>query len=73
MKRQLLHVILVLVLLLQAVQLGPVLAQNPSSTPAKSGEFGAVESITAAQLRDYLYVVASDEMEGRDTPSRGLD
>ncbi len=73
MKRQLLHVILVLVLLLQAVQLGPVLAQNPSSTPAKSGEFGAVESITAAQLRDYLYFVASDEMEGRDTPSRGLD
>jgi Zn-dependent M28 family amino/carboxypeptidase len=72
-KRQLLHVILVLVLLLQAVQLGPVLAQNPSSTPAKSGEFGAVESITAAQLRDYLYFVASDEMEGRDTPSRGLD
>ena len=73
MKRQLLHVILVLVLLLQAVQLGPVLAQNPSSTPAKSGEFGGVESITAAQLRDYLYFVASDEMEGRDTPSRGLD
>jgi Zn-dependent M28 family amino/carboxypeptidase len=72
-KRQLLHVILVLVLLLQAVQLGPVLAQNPSSTPAKSGEFGGVESITAAQLRDYLYFVASDEMEGRDTPSRGLD
>ncbi|MFZ4793753.1 MAG: M20/M25/M40 family metallo-hydrolase, partial [Blastocatellia bacterium] len=26
-----------------------------------------------AQLRDYLYFVASDEMEGRDTPSRGLD
>lgn len=72
-KRQLLHVILVLVLLLQAVQFGPVLAQNPSSTPAKSGEFGGVESITAAQLRDYLYFVASDEMEGRDTPSRGLD
>jgi Zn-dependent M28 family amino/carboxypeptidase len=72
-KRQLLHVILVLVLLFQAVQLGPVLAQNPSSTPAKSGEFGGVESITAAQLRDYLYFVASDEMEGRDTPSRGLD
>lgn len=72
-KRQLLHVILALVLLLQAVQFGPVLAQNPSSTPAKSGEFGGVESITAAQLRDYLYFVASDEMEGRDTPSRGLD
>jgi hypothetical protein len=29
--------------------------------------------ITAAQLRDYLSFIASDEMEGRDTPSRGLD
>ncbi|MCA1557201.1 MAG: M20/M25/M40 family metallo-hydrolase [Acidobacteria bacterium] len=33
----------------------------------------AAESITAAQLKDYLSFVASDEMEGRDTPSRGLD
>lgn len=31
------------------------------------------DAITAAQLRDYLFFVASDEMEGRDTPSRGLD
>jgi hypothetical protein len=31
------------------------------------------EGITADQLKDYLYFVASDEMEGRDTPSRGLD
>lgn len=36
-------------------------------------EFGNVEGITAAQLKDYLYFVASDEMEGRNTPSRGLD
>lgn len=33
----------------------------------------AAEQITAQQLRDYLTFVASDEMEGRDTPSRGLD
>jgi hypothetical protein len=31
------------------------------------------EGVTAKQLSDYLYFVASDEMEGRDTPSRGLD
>lgn len=31
------------------------------------------DAITANQLKDYLYYVASDEMEGRDTPSRGLD
>jgi Zn-dependent M28 family amino/carboxypeptidase len=33
----------------------------------------AAEGVTAKQLSDYLYFVASDEMEGRDTPSRGLD
>jgi hypothetical protein len=32
-----------------------------------------VEGVTAKQLSNYLYFVASDEMEGRDTPSRGLD
>src|SRR4051812_23650261 len=32
-----------------------------------------VDMISASQLRDYLTFIASDEMEGRDTPSRGLD
>ncbi|MCI0523866.1 MAG: hypothetical protein L0Y75_01255, partial [Acidobacteria bacterium] len=45
---------------------------KPAAAPAV-GQFGDVEAITAAQLKDYLYFVASDEMEGRDTPSRGLD
>ncbi len=31
------------------------------------------EQITAPQLKAYLTFVASDEMEGRNTPSRGLD
>jgi hypothetical protein len=31
------------------------------------------ETISADQLRTYLSYIASDEMEGRDTPSRGLD
>lgn len=44
------------------------LATKPNS-PARR----AAEMITAEQLKDYLYYVASDEMEGRDTPSRGLD
>ena len=39
------------------------------STTAARG----TEAITAAQLRDFLTFIASDEMEGRDTPSRGLD
>ncbi len=37
------------------------------------GQGRNAEVITAAQLRDYLMFVAADEMEGRDTPSRGLN
>jgi hypothetical protein len=32
-----------------------------------------VDTISANQIKDYLTFIASDEMEGRDTPSRGLD
>jgi Zn-dependent M28 family amino/carboxypeptidase len=32
-----------------------------------------VDTINAAQLKDYLSFIAADVMEGRDTPSRGLD
>jgi len=32
-----------------------------------------VDTISAMQMKDYLTFIASDEMEGRDTPSRGLD
>jgi hypothetical protein len=53
------------------------LAQRKSdragSAVAVSASRSAAEGITAAQLKDYLYFVASDEMEGRDTPSRGLN
>jgi len=38
-----------------------------------AGEKKAAEAITAAQLSNYLYFVASDAMGGRDTPSAGLD
>lgn len=37
------------------------------------GQGRNVNAITAAQLKDYLMFVAADEMEGRDTPSRGLN
>ena len=42
---------------------------GPTSLAVQRG----VETISVAQLRDYLSFIASDEMEGRDTPSRGLD
>ena len=32
-----------------------------------------IDTISASQMKDYLTFIASDEMEGRDTPSRGLD
>ncbi|MFN2533042.1 MAG: M28 family peptidase, partial [Pyrinomonadaceae bacterium] len=41
----------------------------PVSTTVQRG----TDTISAAQLKDYLSFIASDEMEGRDTPSRGLD
>lgn len=41
----------------------------PASVPSQRG----ADTITAAQLKDYLSFIASDFMEGRDTPSRGLD
>ncbi len=31
------------------------------------------DKITAGQIRDYLTFISSDVLEGRDTPSRGLD
>ena len=46
--------------LAQAVRVSPV-------------ERRIASAITADQLSNYLHFVASDAMEGRDTPSRGLD
>lgn len=46
--------------------------QKPASRTAAAA-VGAAEHITAEQLKDYLDFIASDELEGRDTPSRGLD
>jgi len=53
-------------------------AQRPSDKSKKPVSVTATsqrgtDTIAAAQLRDYLTFIASDEMEGRDTPSRGLD
>jgi hypothetical protein len=48
----------------------PVFAQKVTIT---ANERRMAEAITAAQLSNYLYFVASDAMGGRDTPSAGLD
>ncbi len=63
--------LLVLFILMSFVLPTAVLAET--KTEITVAEKKMAENITAAQLKDYLYFVASDEMEGRDTPSRGLD
>src|SRR5438045_5936471 len=50
---------------------GTAAATAPTSTLTTARKLA--DQITAAQMKDYLYFIASDEMEGRDTPSRGLD
>src|SRR5256714_8831515 len=67
-----------ILLIAVSVALPTALAQRkpapakPAITPAAFAN-RAVYTISAAQLRTYLTFIASDEMEGRDTPSRGLD
>jgi Peptidase family M28 len=55
-------------LLVALLPLLVVVAQKKNKTLEKSGN-----SITAADLKKHLYVVASADMEGRDTPSPGLE
>src|SRR5436189_5268963 len=72
--------LLVILLLVSnvAVLLPPTQAQrkrnaSAAASPAALAAQRGVDQITAAQMRSYLSFIASDEMEGRDTPSRGLD
>lgn len=44
-----------------------------AGTPKKKLDVGNVNAISEAQLKDYLTFIAADELEGRDTPSRGLN
>ena len=76
MRRSLAIVLLTSVLVLSFSSVPSVprsLAQNRKVTPASLASQRGIDTISAAQLKDYLSFIASDEMEGRDTPSRGLD
>jgi hypothetical protein len=42
-------------------------------SPFFAAERTAAERITAERMKEILYYIASDEMQGRDTPSPGLD
>lgn len=45
----------------------------PVNSAAATATARGVDTISAARMRSYLSFIAADEMEGRDTPSRGLD
>jgi hypothetical protein len=51
-----------------ALVAAPAVAQKPSAGAKK-----AAEIITGDGLKDYLTFIASDALQGRDTPSPGLD
>src|SRR6187397_1987700 len=55
-------------LLIALLPLRAVIAQKKNKTMEKAGN-----SITAADLKKHLYIVASADNEGRDTPSPGLE
>jgi Zn-dependent M28 family amino/carboxypeptidase len=48
-------------------------AAHASVAPLPKAEVKAADRITAEVLSERLHYVASDEMQGRDTPSKGLD
>ncbi len=47
--------------------------KTQKTAPVSLASQRGADTISAAQLKDYLSFIASDVMEGRDTPSRGLD
>ena len=47
--------------------------KSQKAAPVSLASQRGVDNITTAQIRDYLSFIASDVLEGRDTPSRGLD
>lgn len=63
----------VLVLPFPALNAQRKTARATKDAPVSVASQRGADGITALQLKSYLYFIASDEMEGRDTPSRGLD
>src|SRR5690242_3795718 len=45
----------------------------PKASAAAPASFGNAEAISEEELKIYLYFLASDELEGRNLPSRGYD
>jgi len=62
---------------LSTVNIGRVSAQGKgkaaASKAAPAPAYGNADAITQEELKVYLYVIASDQLEGRNFPSRGYD
>jgi Zn-dependent M28 family amino/carboxypeptidase len=59
------------------VSVRPANSQSKSRAAAKTTpagpSYGNVDSISEEEMKIYLYFLASDQLEGRNLPSRGLD
>lgn len=65
-----------LLLVATVLPLGGAAQRQPAAAAAQTKITEApngIDTITAEQLRQILTFIAADELEGRDTPSRGLD
>ena len=56
-----------------AIALCLTLALVNAAPPQSGGSYGNTGAITADELSTYLHFLASDQLEGRNTPSRGYD
>src|SRR6266567_7190684 len=51
----------------------PQAKPKAAKTEAALAPYGNTESISENELKVYLYFLASDQLEGRNLPSRGFD
>ena len=60
------------ILVLELVNAAPQAKKNAKAENAAPA-YGNADSITEDELKIYLYFLASDQLEGRNLPSRGFD
>jgi Zn-dependent M28 family amino/carboxypeptidase len=73
MQRSLIALVLIALTISPALPVGAQKRKSSVKTSAVADNRGGAEQITVAELKSWLYFIASDAMQGRDTPSQGLD
>src|SRR3954452_20438053 len=56
-----------------AIRTGPTRPQASKAGVSGPAVYGNADAITQAEMKIYLYFLASDQLEGRNLPSRGYD